>query len=209
MYLITNSKRIFIIFSVPFHFFLISDKIKKIHQIYHSAAFKLQYRNFSQSLTETHCIKFTVMKLHFLLLFVLFHQSESRRITGGTKASLGAFPWHVKVEPFDGYTRKLCGGALIKYNWILTAGQCLYDARDVIVRFGIVDRIGHQSAAFWIRNREHLFVHENYTGDWANAIYENDIGMIYLQEATKELLEDPYVDVIAIPQDNSLDLTGK
>lgn len=42
------------------------------------------------------------------------------RIVGGQTAVRGQFGFFVKLESFDGRWQTPCGGALIKYNWVLT-----------------------------------------------------------------------------------------
>lgn len=45
-------------------------------------------------------------------------------IVGGVKAKKGEFPYIVSLQDKDGH---VCGGSLIKKNWILTAGHCVSD----------------------------------------------------------------------------------
>ena len=44
-------------------------------------------------------------------------------IIGGEDAKEGEFPWYVSYAD--------CGGALIRDNWVLTAGHCLYGMPDL------------------------------------------------------------------------------
>lgn len=143
------------------------------------------------------------MKLKFLLLIQILltiGSIQSKRIAGGNEASLGSFPFHAMLESSNGVFRRLCGGALIKFNWILTAGQCLDGYRDVTVRLGLIDRIFSSpgSVMFWVRNQSHMIIYDNYKADRENSIYENDIGLIYLQAATEGILSDN-IKTISIP----------
>jgi len=127
--------------------------------------------------------------LFLLSIFIISTFAESERIAGGSIAYLGNFPYHAKIEPSIGSVRRLCGGALIRYNWVITAGQCIYNVRDVIVRLGVIDRLsGPEGAIFWVRERRDIIVHEDYRGDSLNAVFSNDIGLIYLREATEDLI---------------------
>ena len=42
-------------------------------------------------------------------------------IINGKEAKAGAWPWHVQLFDRDDY---MCGGSLIRNNWILTAAHC-------------------------------------------------------------------------------------
>ncbi|XP_070508848.1 collagenase-like [Chironomus tepperi] len=133
-------------------------------------------------------MKQKILFLFSIILIISF--VECRRIAGGWDAEPGSVSWHVKVEPSNGSFRRLCGGALIKYNWVLTAGQCLYNARDVIVRLGVINRLdGAEPAIFWVRNREHIIVHENYDENPERGSHTNDIGLIYLEESDESILD--------------------
>lgn len=89
----------------------------------------------------------------------------------------------------------LCGGALIRYNFVLTTVVCIRDAVDIILRFGVVDRLeGPTSAIFRITSRDHIIIHENFT----SSPVSNDVALLYLDGA-ETLTQDPYVDLIYLP----------
>lgn len=46
---------------------------------------------------------------------------DKHRITGGSTASRGQFPWQVALIIDDAY---FCGGSLIDELWVLTAAHC-------------------------------------------------------------------------------------
>lgn len=49
------------------------------------------------------------------------HEPIERRITNGTRANLGQFPYQAFVMPISStFQIYICGGTLIRYNWILT-----------------------------------------------------------------------------------------
>ncbi|XP_052017067.1 transmembrane protease serine 12 [Apodemus sylvaticus] len=57
--------------------------------------------------------------------------SEGSRIIGGTQADTGAWPWQVSLQIQDGdFLMHICGGALVRDRWVLTAAHCTKEARD-------------------------------------------------------------------------------
>ena len=148
-------------------------------------------------------------KIIFVLAIAVIGESKeidkSRRIAGGAEATAGLFPWHARVEPFNGIDRRLCGGALIKYNWILSAGQCINGAREIIIRLGVVNILQGGGTAFLIRNQAHIIVHENFNADLENSIFVNDIGLIFIEEATQNILGDR-INTISLPTNPNLNV---
>ncbi|CAG9806534.1 unnamed protein product [Chironomus riparius] len=141
--------------------------------------------------------------LFLLAIAVIAEEIErDRRITGGSPAARNQFPWHARIEPFNGLSRRLCGGALIRFNWVLTAGQCIYGARDIIVRLGIVNIIEGGATSFLISNANHIITYPNYNGDYEHSIFENDIGLIFVQGATENILGSR-INIIRLPNANA------
>jgi len=46
---------------------------------------------------------------------------QANRITGGSPAAPGQFPWQAALHIDNAY---FCGGSLIGSLWVLTAGHC-------------------------------------------------------------------------------------
>jgi secreted trypsin-like serine protease len=56
-----------------------------------------------------------------------------KQIVGGALASRGQFPWQVSIHIDNAY---LCGGSLIRNNWVITAAHCTYTRASSTVRIG-------------------------------------------------------------------------
>ncbi|XP_070505806.1 brachyurin-like [Chironomus tepperi] len=144
-------------------------------------------------------MKFTILFLFAIVAIVNCQETEGdRRITGGTNAVPGQFPWHARLEPFNGITRRICGGALIRYNWVLTAAQCIYGARDIIVRLGIVNILGGGGTSFLVRNANHIITYPNYNGDVEHSIFQNDIGLVFIAGASESILSNT-INTVPLP----------
>jgi len=153
--------------------------------------------------------------LFFLSIFIISTFAESKRIAGGDVAALGQFPYHAKIESSIGSIKRLCGGALIRYNWVITAGQCIFNVRDVIVRLGVIDQLtGPEGAIFWVQDRNHIIVHEDYHGDPDRVEFSNDIGLIYLKDATEGIIgiminNTIIINTISLPPRNNINLENR
>ncbi|XP_021513684.1 transmembrane protease serine 12 isoform X1 [Meriones unguiculatus] len=56
---------------------------------------------------------------------------EGSRIVGGTRADVGRWPWQVSLQIQDGdLLAHVCGGALVRDRWVLTAAHCTKEASD-------------------------------------------------------------------------------
>lgn len=73
--------------------------------------------------------------------------SDSKRIVGGTEATLGSWPWAVllgrrQIPDGGGDFRVVCGGALITNQKVLTAAHCFANgaaSSPQVVRLGELD----------------------------------------------------------------------
>lgn len=74
--------------------------------------------------------------------------SRVKRITEGSEVtSHEDYPWQVLIEYKHRHSDKLCGGTLLKPDWLLTAAHCLHAGNhwlspgDFIIRVGVVNRM--------------------------------------------------------------------
>ncbi|XP_014324656.1 hyaluronan-binding protein 2 [Xiphophorus maculatus] len=104
------------------------------------------------------------------------------RIFGGLKVSPGAVPWQVSVQqkPKNSNMKysHVCGGVLIKSCWVLTAGHCIEQNKDMQVVMGSLSLDAHDPSAQVIEV-ENAIVHENYR-ETSAAVY-NDIALLRLR----------------------------
>ncbi|KAL7011977.1 hypothetical protein ACKWTF_014542 [Chironomus riparius] len=116
--------------------------------------------------------------------------TRNGRIVGGSPAVLGQFDYFVIV--YGENRRYLCGGTLIKADWVLTAGHCLYGFKNVEIHFGIINRLASPERSLKIEDNSHLIVHENFDSKelW------NDIALIYLEKMSISWLESSSIGFI-------------
>ncbi|XP_037321034.2 hyaluronan-binding protein 2 [Pungitius pungitius] len=104
------------------------------------------------------------------------------RIFGGLKVPPGAAPWQVSLQVRPKSTNKpfshTCGGTLIASCWVLTAGHCIAQTKDMQVVIGALSTNIEEPTAQTIQVEEAI-VHENYRETTA-AVY-NDIGLLRLK----------------------------
>ena len=70
-----------------------------------------------------------------------------RRITEGSQVtSPEQYPWQALIEYRHLHSDRLCGGTLLRPDWLVTAAHCLHAGnhwlrvRDLIIRVGVVNR---------------------------------------------------------------------
>ncbi|KAL7015763.1 hypothetical protein ACKWTF_016661 [Chironomus riparius] len=119
-------------------------------------------------------------------------------IFGGGYANLGDYAHHAHLQIFHDTHLYVCAGSLIHYNWVLTAGQCVFRFETIQVYLGLVNReAGPIQHIITIDNVYHVRIHEDYNPP---SVLSNDIAMIYLADAKPEWLNHPFVRTVDLPK---------
>ncbi len=101
------------------------------------------------------------------------------QIMGGQPVDIRDVPWQAALRITRGDRSSLCGGSLIRANWILTAAHCLLPrvaVADVLARTGSDDADGGR----WLPI-EQIVIHERYDP----TTFEADLALVELAVATE------------------------
>ena len=142
--------------------------------------------------------------MKFFISVVLFLFCSVRgQLEGGTYATQGQFPYMVQVGVLsNGRPQVVCGGVIIRLNWVLTAGHCVITLgglrQHVYIVAGDIKRRGnHQDRRLVHANR--VFPHRqllvNEDGFWDAARNINgkyDIALVYFNQ---EIPVNPSINV--------------
>ncbi|RZC33495.1 brachyurin [Asbolus verrucosus] len=101
--------------------------------------------------------------------------SASPRIIGGKVARAGEFPWQAAIYLDTSIGKFFCGGALISNQWILTAGHCVYGAKQFTIHLGSNTLLSSDENRLILATSTYV-VHPDYN---QNTL-ENDVGLIKL-----------------------------
>nr|AAV91457.2 serine protease 6 [Lonomia obliqua] len=102
------------------------------------------------------------------------------RITGGTEAAFGDWPWMVYIMNNAENPKvfvHMGGGSLLNKNWAVTAGHLFdhYKSTQILLRFGELDRFKETEPLQHVeRTIEELHLYPSYN----KRTYENDIALI-------------------------------
>ena len=109
------------------------------------------------------------------------------RILGGRTASNEELPWMFNLSIYNSQTPQpveYCSAFLIHSHWALTAAHCLQGAEVVTVTGGYSKDELNASIPALVKNvsSEFFYIHPDYSN-----FVENDIALIYLVEAVKNI----------------------
>ena len=124
-----------------------------------------------------------------LMLFSLTSAADFRpTIVGGGEAATGEFPFIVSLHERMGH---ICGGSLIKKNWVLTAGHCVSGTKIAKVLIGLHDQNKAGSAETIVPKR--IVRHPQYNVsnmdyDFALIELSNNSGYAPVELNTEEIM---------------------
>ncbi|XP_028644185.1 transmembrane protease serine 12 [Grammomys surdaster] len=120
---------------------------------------------------------------------------EGSRIIGGTQADVGAWPWQVSLQVQDGdFLMHVCGGALVRDRWVLTAAHCTKEARDPLKWRAV---IGTNDLSRSHRHTKNIRVTAiAIPPDFIMETFVNDIALFHLKRAVRY---NDYVQPICLP----------
>ncbi|XP_003513589.1 transmembrane protease serine 12 [Cricetulus griseus] len=122
---------------------------------------------------------------------------EGSRIIGGTRATIGAWPWLVSLQVQDGnFLVHICGGALVRDRWVLTAAHCTKEASDPFKWRAVIGANDLSQSSTYVRNIRVVAI--VIQPDFILETFVNDIALFRLRKAVRY---NDYIQPICLPFD--------
>jgi secreted trypsin-like serine protease len=121
---------------------------------------------------------------------------QGNRITGGSTAARGQFPWQVALTIDNSW---FCGGSLISSRWVLTAAHCTGSTYQLLLGASQLDIVEGGSQLF---ESATSIIHSQYDANTVN----NDIAVIRLPS---EVTFSTYISPVKLPPSNLEDLVNQ
>ncbi|KAK3740262.1 hypothetical protein QZH41_017826 [Actinostola sp. cb2023] len=131
-------------------------------------------------LTAAHCVASNTRPSGYTVVVACGQKPFSARVVNGQNASPHAWPWQISLR-VNG--RHICGGSLIRPDWVLTAAHCVDrnpSPSGYTVVVGAHTRTGSTSVQQTFRLRQ-LFKHENFN----MRQLRNDVALLQLERAAQ------------------------
>ncbi|XP_044541010.1 tryptase-like, partial [Gracilinanus agilis] len=114
-------------------------------------------------------------------------------IVGGKETKVGEFPWQVSLREYErSYWKHICGGSLIRPQWVLTAAHCVETSQQEPSDYRINLREQHLFYEDKLLGVDKIIVHPNYVDTSHGA----DIALLKLKTPVRR---SKYVDFIDLP----------
>ncbi|KAJ3645366.1 hypothetical protein Zmor_023032 [Zophobas morio] len=142
--------------------------------------------------------------LVYTSLFVFAHtfpKNGETRIISGEVARAGQFTWQAAIYVTTADGTYFCGGCLIGAQWVLTAGQCVYNAVQFTIRLGAYDlKVTDPNEV--VLSTSLYTIHPDYNP----LTLENDVGLIQFHMPITFTDYIQKIDMVSIGQVGATDL---
>ena len=108
-----------------------------------------------------------------------------KRITQGSEVtSAEHYPWQALIEYKYRHSDKLCGGTLLRSDWLMTAAHCLHaghrwlEPSDLVVRVGVVNRSSTFEPTQQLLVVDYILAHPEYNTTFQHLV--NKVSIYHL-----------------------------
>ncbi|XP_066509087.1 elastase-1-like [Hoplias malabaricus] len=121
-------------------------------------------------------------------------ERPGNRIIGGSLSPPNAWPWQASLRTQSGTCyNHVCGGVLIKPQWVLTTAQCVDGIRIALVVLGEHDLTLYESGKDQYYGVSDIYIHPGWNKDLTAG---NDIALIRL---TSSVTLNSYIQLATLP----------